>query len=48
LVKVKNSPPLDITDIQDVRWNREDVRKFFYGKRKRLTGFEEIVGMSAT
>jgi len=48
LVKAENSPPLDLTDIENIRWDQADVRKFFDGKRKRLISCDEIADMSAT
>lgn len=48
LVKAKNYLPLNLTDMQDIRWDRADVHKLFYGKRKKLISYEEEVDMSAT
>jgi hypothetical protein len=47
-VKSKNSPSLDLTDIHDIKWDRADVHKIFYGKRMRLINYEEVVDTSAT
>lgn len=47
-MKAENFLPLDLTDMQDIRWDRADVHKFFYGKRKKLISYEEVVDMSAT